>query len=43
MATIRDIAKKAKVSITTVSRILNEDPTLQVSSETRRIVNQTAK
>jgi LacI family transcriptional regulator len=35
VATITDIAKKAKVSITTVSRILNHDDTLSVSDETK--------
>ncbi|ASW42752.1 LacI family DNA-binding transcriptional regulator [Clostridium isatidis] len=35
MATIKDIAAKAKVSISTVSRILNFDSTLNVSEDTR--------
>ena len=35
MATIKDIAAKADVSITTVSRILNHDDTLSVSDETK--------
>ena len=35
MATITDIASKAKVSISTVSRILNFDKTLNVSEDTR--------
>lgn len=35
MATIRDIAMKAGVSVTTVSRVLNMDPILSVSDETR--------
>lgn len=35
MATIRDIALKAGVSVTTVSRVLNMDPLLIVSDETR--------
>ncbi|KRQ86512.1 HTH-type transcriptional repressor PurR [Caloramator mitchellensis] len=35
MITIRDIARKANVSIATVSRILNNDKTLSVSDETR--------
>ncbi|WP_019639501.1 LacI family DNA-binding transcriptional regulator [Paenibacillus fonticola] len=42
MSTIRDIARKAGVSIATVSRILNEDPTMAVSEETRRLVFETA-
>lgn len=35
MATIQDIATKANVSISTVSRILNHDSTLSVSPETK--------
>lgn len=35
MATIKDIAKSANVSVSTVSRVLNYDPTLSVSVETR--------
>lgn len=35
MATIKDIAERAKVSAATVSRVLNNDPTLSVSEETR--------
>ncbi len=35
MATIREIAEKAGVSVTTVSRVLNMDDTLSVSDETR--------
>ena len=35
MATIKDIAAKADVSITTVSRILNHDDSLSVSDETK--------
>lgn len=36
MATIRDIASAVGVSTTTVSRILNNDPHISVSDETRR-------
>ena len=43
MATIRDVAQKAGVSPGAVSRILNNDPTLSVSSETRQKVFDTAK
>lgn len=38
MATIRDIAEHASVSTATVSRILNNDPTLSVSEDTRKRV-----
>ena len=38
MATIRDIAKEAGISAGAVSRILNQDPTLSVSEETRQRV-----
>ena len=40
MATIKDVAKEANVSPATVSRILNNDPTLNVPLETRRAVLQ---
>ncbi len=42
MATIREVAKKAGVSIAAVSRILNMDDTLSVSNETRHRVFQAA-
>lgn len=42
MSTIREVAKKAGVSIAAVSRILNMDDTLSVSNETRRKVFQAA-
>lgn len=35
MATLKDIAKLAKVSQATVSRVLNQDQSLSVSEETR--------
>lgn len=38
MSNIRDVAKKANVSITTVSRILTSDPTLHVSNQTKEKV-----
>ena len=38
MATIKDIAELAKVSSASVSRILNNDPTLSVPKETRQRV-----
>lgn len=43
MATIKDIANVAGVSIATVSRILNFDKTLNVSEETRKKVLSTAE
>lgn len=40
LATIRDVAKKANVSVATVSRILNNDTTLSTSPETKqRVLN----
>ena len=44
MATLKNIAEKLGVSITTVSRVLNQDKTLSVSEELRRqIVESAAK
>ncbi|MBR1797603.1 MAG: LacI family DNA-binding transcriptional regulator [Clostridiales bacterium] len=43
MATIRDIAKESGVSPASVSRILNNDSTLQVTDETRKRVVAAAK
>jgi len=43
VATIKDIAEKANVSITTVSRILNHDDTLSVSDDTKLRVLVVAK
>ncbi|RAS87786.1 LacI family DNA-binding transcriptional regulator [Priestia endophytica] len=42
MVTIKDIARKAKVSTATVSRVLNSDQTLSVSEETRKRVLEVA-
>ena len=36
--TLKDIAKKAGVSVTTVSRVLNNDPKLSVSEKTRSAI-----
>ncbi|RDU37227.1 LacI family transcriptional regulator [Neobacillus piezotolerans] len=43
MATIKDIAEKAGVSIATVSRVLNYDPTLSVTDETRKRIVEAAE
>ncbi len=43
MATLKDIAKKAKVSPATVSRVLNEDSTLSVSDEKRALIFKIAE
>lgn len=43
MATIREIAEKAEVSITTVSRVLNYDDSLNVQDETRKRVFEAAE
>ena len=43
MATLKEIATMAGVSQATVSRVLNQDPSLSVTEETRKRVLQTAK
>ncbi|MDO4633549.1 MAG: LacI family DNA-binding transcriptional regulator [Eubacteriales bacterium] len=43
MATLKDIAAEAHVSVATVSRILNNDNSLSVTPETRERVLQTAE
>ena len=43
MATIKDIAKQAQVSPTTVSRVLNYDKTLSVSDETKQRIFEVAE
>ena len=43
MATLKDIAQAAGISTGAVSRILNNDPTLSVSSETKRKVYEIAQ
>ena len=43
MATITDIAKVANVSISTVSRVLNYDPNLSVTEETKRKIFEAAE
>ena len=42
MATIKEIAQKANVSLATVSRVLNLDDTMAVSPETRRLILEIA-
>lgn len=43
MATLKQIAEKTNVSITTVSRVLNNDKTLSVSDDLRRNILDTAR
>jgi LacI family transcriptional regulator len=43
MTTIKEIAEKAGVSITTVSRVLNYDTALSVSEDTRQRIFETAE
>ena len=43
MATLKEIARIARVSPATVSRVLNQDPSLSVTEETRQRVLHTAK
>ncbi|WEG13490.1 LacI family DNA-binding transcriptional regulator [Pullulanibacillus sp. KACC 23026] len=43
MTTIKDIAEKAKVSSATVSRVLNNDPLLSVTKETRERIYRVAE
>ncbi|MYL60514.1 LacI family DNA-binding transcriptional regulator, partial [Virgibacillus halodenitrificans] len=43
MATIKDIATKAKVSPATVSRVLNYDASLSVAEETKRRIFEAAE
>lgn len=43
MATLKDIAEKAGISQTTASRVLNGDPNLNVTKETRDTVLRVAK
>ncbi|WP_186579965.1 LacI family DNA-binding transcriptional regulator [Aquibacillus kalidii] len=42
MATIKEVAKQSGYSITTVSRVLNNDPNLSVSNETRDKIYEVA-
>ncbi|WP_028866091.1 transcriptional regulator EbgR [Psychromonas aquimarina] len=43
MATLKEIAEEASVSLATVSRVLNDDPTLSVKQETKRKVLEIAE
>ncbi len=43
MVTLKNIAEKLGVSITTVSRVLNQDKTLSVSEDLRKTIIETAK
>lgn len=43
MATLKDIAGEAGVSLATVSRVLNDDPTLSVKEETKHRIHEIAE
>lgn len=43
MAKLKDIAEKVNVSITTVSRVLNDDPTISVSADTKQDIFKAAE
>lgn len=43
MATLKEIAQEAGVSQATVSRVLNEDPTLSVKEETKQKIFEIAE
>ncbi|PSW21285.1 transcriptional regulator EbgR [Photobacterium sanctipauli] len=43
MATLKEIANEAGVSLATVSRVLNDDPTLSVKEETKRRIFEIAE
>jgi LacI family transcriptional regulator len=43
LSTIKDVAKRSNVSISTVSRVLNNDLSLSVSEETRQRIFEVAK
>ncbi len=43
MATLKEIAQAAQVSVATVSRVLNDDPTLSVKSQTRQKILEAAE
>ena len=43
MSNIRDIAQKANVSIATVSRIINNDPSFHTTEATKKAVNKAIK
>ena len=43
MATLKEIAQEAGVSLSTVSRVLNDDHTLSVKTETRHKILEIAE
>lgn len=43
MATLKEISKEAGVSLSTVSRVLNDDPTISVKTETRQNILEIAE
>ena len=42
MATLKEIAQEAGVSLSTVSRVLNDDPSISVKKETRQVILEIA-
>ena len=43
MATLKEIAEAANVSVATVSRVLNDDPSLSVKAQTRQKILEAAE
>ena len=43
MATLKDIANEAGVSLATVSRVLNDDPSLSVKEQTKQRIFEIAE
>lgn len=43
MATLKEIAQQARVSLSTVSRVLNDDPSISVKAETRHAIFEIAE
>lgn len=43
MATLKEIAQEAGVSLSTVSRVLNDDPSINVKADTRKLILEIAE